>query len=189
MTTSIQEATVTMIQQSALQWRRQRGRRATKRAMDDGEGGKSDGDGDKEGDGEDEGEGKGGESDGDGKEDGATIAVSAAIAAAFWLIVVCPHCCLCFRLPPPFLPAPAVATADVCRRHCQCPRHRHRRRPCSFRCHRCNRCLFFCHQTTVSMFQRFQLPLCFKRFRRRGRRCLCFDRHRHHSSSLQVVRR
>ena len=119
----------------------------------------------------------------------ATIAVSAAIAAAFWLIVDCPRCCLCFRLPPSFFPAPAVATAAVCRRHCQCPRHRHRRRPCSFRCHRCNRCLFFCHQTTVSMFQRFQLPLCFKRFRRRGRRCLCFDRHRHHSSSLQVVRR
>jgi uncharacterized PurR-regulated membrane protein YhhQ (DUF165 family) len=34
--------------------------------------------------------------------------------------------------------------------------------------------------TTASMFQ------C---FRRRGRRCLCFDRHRHHSSSLQVVQR
>jgi hypothetical protein len=39
----------------------------------------------------------------------ATIAVSADIAAAFWLIVVCPRCCLCFRLPPPFFPAPAVA--------------------------------------------------------------------------------
>jgi hypothetical protein len=47
----------------------------------------------------------------------ATIAISAAIAAAFWLIVVCPRRCLCFRLPPPFLPAPAVATAAVCRRH------------------------------------------------------------------------
>jgi hypothetical protein len=34
--------------------------------------------------------------------------------------------------------------------------------------------------TTASIFQRF---------RRRGRCCLCFDRHRHHSSSLQVVRR
>jgi hypothetical protein len=45
-----------------------------------------------------------------------TIAISAAIAAAFWLIVVCPHHCFCFRLPPPFLPAPAIATAAVCRR-------------------------------------------------------------------------
>jgi hypothetical protein len=33
------------------------------------------------------------------------------------LIVDCPRRCLCFRLPPPFLPAPAVATAAVCRRH------------------------------------------------------------------------
>ena len=32
-TTSIQEATVTMIQQSALRWRRRRGWRATKRVM------------------------------------------------------------------------------------------------------------------------------------------------------------
>jgi len=32
-----------------------------------------------------------------------------------WLIVVCPRRCLCFRLPPPFLPAPAVANAAVCR--------------------------------------------------------------------------
>jgi hypothetical protein len=61
----------------------------------------------------------------------ATIAISAAIAAAFWLIVVCPRRCLCFRLPPPFLPAPAIATAAVCRRHCQF-RHHHNRRPCSF---------------------------------------------------------
>jgi hypothetical protein len=66
----------------------------------------------------------------------ATIAVSIDIAAAFWLIVVCPRCCLCFRLPPPFLPAPAIATAAVCRRHC-C-RHRHRR-PGSFCRHRCRR--------------------------------------------------
>jgi hypothetical protein len=28
----------------------------------------------------------------------------------------------------------------------------------------------------------------FQHFRRRGRRCLCLDGHRHHSSSLQVVR-
>ena len=45
----------------------------------------------------------------------ATIAISTAIAAAFWLIVVCPHRCLCFHLPPPFLPALAIATAAVCR--------------------------------------------------------------------------
>ena len=42
----------------------------------------------------------------------------------------------CFRLPPPFFPAPAVATAAVCRRHCQCFRHHHRL-PCSFCRHRC----------------------------------------------------
>ncbi len=104
----------------------------------------------------------------------AMIAVSAAIAAAFWLIVVCPRCCLCFRLPPPFLPAPAVATAAVCRCHCQCHRHRHRR-PCSFRRHRCQRCLFFsrCHHCLyVSTFPTASI---FQRFRRRGRRCLCFD--------------
>jgi hypothetical protein len=43
--------------------------------------------------------------------------------------------------------------------------------------------------TTASMFQRFRLPLCFNVSATYGRRCLCFDRHRHHSSSLQVVRR
>ena len=47
----------------------------------------------------------------------ATIAISAAIAVAFELIVVCPRRCLCFRLLPQFLPAPAIATAAVCRRH------------------------------------------------------------------------
>ncbi len=47
----------------------------------------------------------------------ATIAISAAIAAAFWLIVVCPRRCLCFHLPLQFLPAPADATAAVCRHH------------------------------------------------------------------------
>ena len=30
----------------------------------------------------------------------ATTTISAAIAAAFWLILVCPRRCLCFRLPP-----------------------------------------------------------------------------------------
>ncbi len=68
----------------------------------------------------------------------AMIAVSTDIAAAFWLIVVRPRCCLCFRLPSPFFPSPAVATAAVCRRHYQCCRHRHRR-PCSFCLHRCRR--------------------------------------------------
>jgi hypothetical protein len=77
------------------------------------------------------------------------------------LIDVCPRCCLCFRLPPLFLPAPAVATAAVCRRHCQCCRHR---RPCFLCRHRCHRCLYFCHRhhclyvstfPTASMFQRF----------------------------------
>ena len=116
----------------------------------------------------------------------ATIAVSADIAAAFWLIVVCPRCCLCFRLPPPFLPALAVATADVCRRHCQCRRHRHRR-PCSFRCHRCHRCLFFCRRQHCLYVSTFPTASMFQHFCHRGRRCLCFDCHRHHSSSLQVV--
>jgi hypothetical protein len=122
----------------------------------------------------------------------ATIAVSADIAAAFWLIVVCTHCCLCFRVPSPLLPAPAVATAAVCRRHCQCCRHRHRhrhRRPCSFRRHRCHRCLFFCRRQHCLYVSTFPTTSMSQRFRRRGRRCLCFDRHRHHSSSLQVVRR
>ena len=117
----------------------------------------------------------------------ATIAISAAIAAAFWLIVVCPRCCLCFRLPPPFLPAPAVATAAVCRRHCQCRRHRHRHhhhRPCSFRRHRCHHCLLFCRRHHCLYVSTFPTASTFQRFHRHGRRCLCFDRHRHHSSSL-----
>ncbi len=118
----------------------------------------------------------------------AMIAVFAAIAAAFWLIVVCPRCCLCFRLPPPFLPAPAVATAAVCRRHCQCRRHRHRR-PCSFRRHCCLRCLFFCRRHHCLYVSTFPTASMFQRFLRCGCHCLCFDRHRHHSSSLQVVRR
>ncbi len=118
----------------------------------------------------------------------ATIAVSPAIAAAFWLIVVCPRCCLCFRLPSPFLPAPAIATAAVCRRHCQCRRHRYRR-PCSFRRHRCHRCLFFCRRHHCLYVSTFPTASMFIRFHRRGHRCLCFDRHCHHSSSLQVVRR
>jgi hypothetical protein len=60
----------------------------------------------------------------------AMIAIStAAIAAAPWLIVVCRHRCLCFRLLPP-LPASAVAAVDY-RRHCHCPRH-HNRCPSSF---------------------------------------------------------
>jgi hypothetical protein len=70
----------------------------------------------------------------------ATIAISAAaIAATLWLIVVCPHRCLCFRLPLP-LPAPAVA-AVVCWHHGHCCR-RYNRFPCSFHCHRRHRCLF-----------------------------------------------
>jgi hypothetical protein len=106
------------------------------------------------------------------------------------LIVVCPRCCLCFRLPPSFLPAFAVATAAVCRRHCQCRRHRHRhRRPCSFRRHRCHRCLFSCRRHHCLYVSTFPTASMFQRFRRRCRHCLCFDRHRHHSSSLQVVRR
>jgi hypothetical protein len=103
------------------------------------------------------------------------------------LIVVCPRCCLCFRLPPPFLPAPAIATTAVCRRHCQCCRHRHRI-PCSFRRHRCHRCLFFCRRHHCLYVSTFPTASMFQRFRRRGRRCLCLDGHRHHSSSLQVVR-
>jgi hypothetical protein len=118
----------------------------------------------------------------------ATIAVSADIAAAFWLIVVCPRCCLSFRLPPPFLPAIAVATAAVCRRHCQCRRHRHRR-PCSFRRYHCHRCLFFCRRHHCLYVSTFPTASMFQRFRRRGCRCLCFDCHCHHSSSLQVIRR
>ena len=118
----------------------------------------------------------------------ATIAFSADIAAA--LIVVCPRCCLCFRLPPPVFPAPAIATAAVCRRHCQCCRHHHRhRRPCSFCRHRCRHCLFFCRCQHCLYVLTFPTASMFQRFRRRGRRCLCFDRHRHNSSSLQVVRR
>ena len=95
-TTSIQEATVTMIQQSALRWRRRRGWRATKRVMaaramttihqpalrrrrrrglagdEECESGNSDGN-DEKGGGRATAtatDGEGGESDGDGKEDG-----------------------------------------------------------------------------------------------------------------------
>jgi hypothetical protein len=45
----------------------------------------------------------------------ATIAVSAHIAAAFWSIVVCPRCCLCFRLPPP---SAVLACPHRCHRSC-----------------------------------------------------------------------
>jgi hypothetical protein len=108
----------------------------------------------------------------------AKITVSADIAAALWLIVVCTRCCLCFRVPP----------AAVCWPHCQCLRHRHRHcRPCSFRRHRCHRCLFFCPRQHCLYVSTFPTASMFQRFRRRGRRCLCFDRHRHHSSKLQVV--
>jgi hypothetical protein len=109
----------------------------------------------------------------------ATIAVSA---------VVCPRCCHCFCLTPPFLPAPAVATAAVCRRHCPCRHHRHRR-PCSFRHHRCHRCLFFCRHHHCLYVSTFPTASIFQRFCRHSHRCLYFDRHRHDSSSLQVVRR
>jgi hypothetical protein len=71
----------------------------------------------------------------------ATITVSATpIAAALWLIVICPSCCLCFHLTPP-LPAPAIA-AVVCWHHCHCF-HRRNHCPCSFCCHHHHRCLFF----------------------------------------------
>ena len=71
-----------------------------------------------------------------------------------------PHRCLCFHLPPPFLPAPAIATAAVCRHHCQCCRHRNRHRnrhPCSFCRHRSplpifHHCLYVSTFATASCF-------------------------------------
>jgi hypothetical protein len=84
----------------------------------------------------------------------------------FWLIVVCPRCCLCFRLPPPFLPAPAVATDAVCRAIANVAATATAAPVLSTVI---AASLYASKFPTASMFQR------------------CFDRHRHHSSSLQVV--
>jgi hypothetical protein len=70
------------------------------------------------------------------------------------LIVVCPRRCLCFRLPPPFLPAPAVATAAVPAPLTMSPPPQPP--PLFLPPHR-----FSAAVTTASMFQRFRLPLCY----------------------------
>jgi len=55
----------------------------------------------------------------------ATNVVSVAVTAICWLIVVCPHCCLCFRrrrrcLPPPLplLAADVIGDGDDCGNGC-----------------------------------------------------------------------
>ena len=98
-------------------------------------------------------------------------------------------CCLVDCCLPPLLPLFPSAAAILA-----CPR----------RCHRCclpaplpmflppsslPACLFFCRSHHCLYVSTCPTASIFQRFRRRGRRCLCFDRHRHHSSSLQVVRR
>jgi hypothetical protein len=96
------------------------------------------------------------------------------------LISVCPRHCICFCLPPSFLPAPTVVTAAICRRHCQCRRNLNCR-PCSFSRHRCHRYLFFCLRHHCLYVSTFLTASMFQRFCHRGRHCFCFDRHHHHS--------